>query len=40
MFRHVLNFLRTNALSIPETFDEIELLCEEVKFYEIQPLAR
>jgi hypothetical protein len=40
MFRHVLNFLRTSALSIPESFDEIELLCDEVKFYEIQPLAR
>ena len=40
MFRHVLNFLRTNALSIPDTFEEIELLYDEVKFYDLQPLAR
>ena len=40
MFRHVLNFLRTNSLAIPDHFEELELLYEEVRFYEIQPLAR
>ena len=40
MFRHILNFLRTNALAIPDNFDEIELLYEEAKFYDIQPLLR
>lgn len=40
MFRHILNFLRTNTLAIPDNFEELELLYEEVKFYEIQPLAR
>lgn len=40
MFRHILNFLRTNTLVIPENFDELDLLYEEVKFYDIQPLLR
>ncbi|KAI2806897.1 hypothetical protein RDWZM_006310 [Blomia tropicalis] len=40
MFRHILNFLRTNTLAIPDNFDEIELLCEEAKYYDIQPLLR
>ena len=40
MFRHVLNFLRTNKLNIAESFDELDLLYEEVKFYEITPLLR
>lgn len=40
MFRHILNFLRTNILVIPENFDELDLLYEEVKFYDIQPLLR
>lgn len=40
MFRHILNFLRTNTLVIPKNFDEIDLLFEEAKFYDIQPMLR
>lgn len=40
MFRHILNFLRTNALTIADDFDELDLLCEEAKYYDIGPLLR
>lgn len=40
MFRHILNFLRTNTLAIPENFDELDLFYEEAKYYDIQPLIR
>ncbi|XP_076355178.1 BTB/POZ domain-containing protein kctd15-like [Tachypleus tridentatus] len=40
MFRHILNFLRTNALPIPEDFDELDLLIEEAIFYDIRPLIK
>ena len=40
MFRHILNFLRTNSLVIPENFNEFDLLYEEAKFYDIPALLR
>ena len=40
MFRHILNFLRTNSLVIPDNFGELELFYEEAKYYDIQPLVR
>lgn len=40
MFRHILNFLRTNTLAIPDNFPEMELLYEEAKYYDIQGLIR
>lgn len=40
MFRHILNFLRTSSLSIPDNFDEVNLLYEEARFYDIHPLMR
>lgn len=40
MFRHILNFLRTNSLVIPDNFDEIDLLYEEARFYDIPNLMR
>jgi len=40
MFRHILNFLRTGSLVVPENFAEIDLLLEEVKFYDIPALSR
>uniref|UniRef100_T1JC38 Uncharacterized protein n=1 Tax=Strigamia maritima TaxID=126957 RepID=T1JC38_STRMM len=40
MFRHVLNFLRTNHLAIPDTFDELELLIEEAQYYDIPAMTR
>jgi len=38
MFRHILNFLRTSSLS--EDFIELDLLYEEAKYYDLQPLMR
>ncbi|RWS31662.1 hypothetical protein B4U80_00734 [Leptotrombidium deliense] len=40
MFRHILNFLRNNKLTISESFEEFDLLYEEAKFYDILPLLR
>ena len=40
MFRHVLNFLRTGTLAIPDEFDEVDLLMEEARFFELSPLVR
>ncbi|CAH1254578.1 KCTD21 [Branchiostoma lanceolatum] len=38
LFEHVLNFLRTNQLALPEDFKELPLLEIEADFYKIQPL--
>ena len=38
IFRHVLNFLRTSKLTLPENFQEYELLAVEVDFYQIPEL--
>ncbi|XP_078681685.1 uncharacterized protein LOC144916433, partial [Branchiostoma floridae x Branchiostoma belcheri] len=38
LFRHVLNFLRTGQLVLPEDFKELPLLKMEADFYQIQPL--
>ena len=38
MFKHVLNFLRTGSLLLPQKFDNFELLASEADFYQIQPL--
>ncbi|KAI8505298.1 hypothetical protein Bbelb_174070 [Branchiostoma belcheri] len=38
MFEHVLNFLRTGQLVLPEDFKELPLLEMEADFYQIQPL--
>lgn len=40
MFRHVLNFLRTNTLAVPDQFAELELLYEEARYYDIPALTR
>ncbi|GIY54281.1 hypothetical protein CEXT_685981 [Caerostris extrusa] len=40
MFRHILNFMRTNNLSLPDDFTELELLYEEAKFYDIPAMVR
>ncbi|XP_064485931.1 BTB/POZ domain-containing protein Tiwaz-like isoform X2 [Ornithodoros turicata] len=40
MFRHVLNFLRTNTVAIPENFPELDLLYEEARYYDIPALTR
>ena len=40
MFRHVLNFLRTSTLVIPEDFDEVDLLLEEARYFELTAMVR
>lgn len=40
MFRHILNFMRTNNLSLPEDFNELDLLYEEARFYDIPAMVR
>ncbi|RNF22377.1 uncharacterized protein Tco025E_03267 [Trypanosoma conorhini] len=34
-FRHVLNFLRTGALLLPESFDEWELLLSDARYFQL-----
>ncbi|XP_061894559.1 uncharacterized protein LOC133644223 [Entelurus aequoreus] len=38
MFRHVLNFLRTSKLLLPDDFKEYSLLYEEASFFQLAPL--
>ena len=38
VFRHILNFCRSKVLSLPSDFDEMELLYNESKFYNIPSL--
>ena len=40
MFRHVLNFLRTSTLAIPDDFDELDLLLEEARYFELAAMVR
>ena len=40
IFRYVLNFLRTSQLQLPEDFNELELLTQEVLFYDIAPMVK
>ncbi|GAB6025704.1 hypothetical protein CHUAL_011687 [Chamberlinius hualienensis] len=40
MFRHILNFLRSNHLCLPDNFEELELLMEEAKFYDIPAMVK
>ena len=38
IFKHVLNFLRSNRVTLPEDFTEWDLLLSEADFYQIQPM--
>ncbi|ESO07088.1 hypothetical protein HELRODRAFT_76527, partial [Helobdella robusta] len=38
MFRHVLNYVRTGSLNIPADFQEVDLLLEEARFFDLQSL--
>ena len=40
LFRHVLNFLRNDKLSLPHPFDDYESLRNEAEFYEIEPMIQ
>jgi BTB/POZ domain-containing protein KCTD1/15 len=35
MFRHILNFMRNSKLLISEDFQDIDLLLEEARYFEI-----
>ena len=39
LFRFILNFLRTSALTLPDDFKEIDLLAKEAEFYQIKILV-
>lgn len=39
LFRYILNFLRTSALTLPDDFKEIDLLAKEAEFYQIKILV-
>jgi hypothetical protein len=39
LFRHVLNFLRTSRLVLPENFNDFEALIAEAKFYELETMV-
>ena len=40
LFRHVLNFLRTGELCLPQPFDEFEQLGAEARFYQLDDLTK
>ena len=40
LFRHVLNFLRTWELCLPQPFDEFEQLRAEANFYQVGDLIK
>ncbi|EEB18885.1 BTB/POZ domain-containing protein KCTD1, putative [Pediculus humanus corporis] len=37
MFRHILNFMRNSRLLIPENFQDLDLLIEEARYFDITP---
>jgi hypothetical protein len=39
-FRHVLNYMRTNRLALPENFNQYESLLDEAKYYELDSLIK
>ncbi|KRT81211.1 hypothetical protein AMK59_5335, partial [Oryctes borbonicus] len=40
MFRHILNFMRNSRLLIPDNFNDLDLLLEEARYFEITPMTR
>jgi hypothetical protein len=40
LFRHILNYMRTAQLTLPEKFDEFDSLLNEAKYYEIDALVK
>lgn len=38
VFRYILNFLRSSALDLPDSFSELALLRREADFFQIHPL--
>jgi hypothetical protein len=39
-FRHILNYLRTGKLIVPEHFDELDQLLEEARFFELDQMIK
>lgn len=39
-FRHVLNYMRTNRLILPDNFDDFETLLDEARFYELENMIK
>lgn len=39
LFRHILNFMRSSRLLLPDGFDEFEALMEEARYYEIHDMV-
>lgn len=39
-FRHILNYMRTNRLILPDNFDDFESLLNEAKYYELHDMIR
>lgn len=40
IFRYILSFLRTSKLLLPEDFKDFNLLYEEAKYYQLQPMIK
>uniref|UniRef100_A0A1A9ZAY1 BTB domain-containing protein n=2 Tax=Glossina TaxID=44049 RepID=A0A1A9ZAY1_GLOPL len=40
MFRHILNFMRNSRLLISEDFPDLELLLEEARYFDIEPMVK
>lgn len=39
-FRHILNFLRYDDLILPSKYKEIDILQQEAKYFELEPLIK
>ncbi len=39
-FRHILNYMRTNRLVLPDNFNNFDSLMDEAKYYELEPLIK
>ncbi|KAL6087663.1 hypothetical protein STEG23_021675 [Scotinomys teguina] len=40
IFRYILSFLRTSKLLLPDDFKDFNLLYEEARYYQLQPMVR
>ncbi|KAF0295667.1 BTB/POZ domain-containing protein kctd15 [Amphibalanus amphitrite] len=40
MFRHILNFMRSGKVCVPDDFSEIDCLMEEARFFEVQGMVK
>lgn len=40
MFRHILNYMRSGKLSLPQSFDEFDQLWDEAKYFDIPGMVR